>query len=160
MKLKSVLTLFVAITFLVSCKKDALVGEYEILEGTWNWSYSEETIFDPFAGSGIMSTQIINSDVSAATYEVEFLKKGKVKFIENDNITATYRTVIASFNQTNSSGSGEEKFFSIQLNNDPNNLMMGYVTQDTLKLLNKGFPFENYSQGDIQHSFKNCFVRK
>lgn len=158
MRIKSITTIFLLSGFLFSCKKDALVGEYEIFQGNWEWTFSKETIFDPLVQITTHST--VYSSELPDTYGLEFLKKGKVRFFKNGKNTEKYRTVIDTYSEGSSNGLVGGSFFIILLDNKPERSMVGYISQDTLQLISNYFPIENYSQGEIHHSFENFFVRQ
>ncbi len=125
---------------LLSCKKDKLEDGKEILIGKWSWVYSEHTYYICL---GIPQDEIINPETEGVNYSVEFLKKGIVKFYENDEVTSRDRVVFDQFGDPSGYGS-EYTSFSFYLNNkafDVEYLIAGAVSADTL-IFKRLFPFE------------------
>lgn len=69
------------ILFFISCKKDKLTDDKEILIGTWNWysTTKSNSLCNPPSYETELSPSTENK-----TYTIKFFKKGKVTFLEND----------------------------------------------------------------------------
>jgi hypothetical protein len=124
---------------LFSCKKDKLNGEKEILIGKWKWVYSDATLsFCNPPTSDIIITPI----TKGMNYSIEFDKKGKVIFYENNNLTEDYRIVFTQW-KVSDYVKPFEYMFSINLNNDEDVILYGAVKQDTLLIFPATFPFDD-----------------
>lgn len=147
------------LTFLYSCKKNALEGQYETFEGHWKWNYSEEVVFDAFVET--FDTIVSHANQASNEYSIEFLRKGKTQLFINDGRRKKFRIVFHDFLSNNSNGlTSDGNYFVIHENGDPNKSMSGYINQDTLLLINYDFPQENYFQNGVQHSFRHYFIRQ
>lgn len=71
---------------LVSCKKDKLTGEDEILEGNWIWRYT--TYYDPWNN--------LDTIWPGDIYCIDFLERGIVKVYKNGEKQSRDRVVIHS----------------------------------------------------------------
>lgn len=157
MRVKSIISFFLLIVLLFSCRKDKLVGEYEIFKGEWEWIFSEEIIFD-----STLNTYDTNyREGGYYEYNALFLERGNVKFRRNQNTAANFQIF---FDELSPKGTGEltdGHFYRIFLNNskekDP---LTGSINQDTLVVDNMDFPIKNYNEGGTEHSFKHFYVRK
>ncbi|MBN4072570.1 hypothetical protein JYT74_00890 [Crocinitomix catalasitica] len=117
--------LFMVLCSLISCKKDKLKDDKEILTGKWNWTHSSHTYgwcqYDPLY-------EVITPDSISKTHSVEFLSKGKIKFFEDGTVQDKRRLVFDYFEQ-DSSG---DYFFYLYLDNNKNEGMAGSLRNDTL----------------------------
>lgn len=157
MRVKSIVSISLLTVMLFSCKKDKLIGEHEIFKGEWDWAFSEEIIFDYTLNT--YDTNYLEGGYYK--YSAIFLEKGNVKFRRNGNTAANFRIFFDEFSPL---GTGEltgGHFYSIFLNNskekDP---LTGSINQDTLIVNNMDFPIKNYSDGNIERSYKHFYVRK
>lgn len=145
---------------LLSCKKDKLEGDRSILEGKWEWIYAIKTKLYT-NGSPSISDTINSSDVSS-TFGLEFLSKGKVRFIENEEIREEYRTVFYAFKNDgicqNAFG-GEAYQYIIRPNNEEEIHFNGCVSIDTLTFHQRDFPFSRYSGTGSKTVYKNFFKK-
>lgn len=141
-----------------SCKKDKLTGLRSILVGEWEWVYSQK--FTNYTTPPFASTEdtIFASDVSS-TYALNFLEKGKVQFIENSTIQNEYRTIFSSFNGAGGCSSllNSPYEFSIDLDNDEENVLNGCVNSDTL--ITHNFPFPREQSTNITIIYRHYFKK-
>lgn len=116
--IKNGVIFFLMLTFL-SCKKDRLSDEKAFLIGKWNWThtyyeYNQCTQCCPLYDT--LFTLEVNK-----TFAMEFEKKGKVNFYENNVLVDTYRIVFDDFY-------GESDFvYDIHLDGDENQRLLGRV---------------------------------
>jgi hypothetical protein len=115
--------------FLLSCKKDKLDGDSSILTGTWEWTetYKVPNLCD---ADSMWNYTKIDSSYTDNTYSLEFIEKGKVKFIHNDGIINTNRIVFSSKDEI--ANSTFQFRFIIHLNNKSDNTMEVLVGSDSL----------------------------
>jgi len=124
--------LFLVFILLISCKKDKLDGDSEILVGKWHWVYTIYEYDKCQQNGGYVKT--LNPTTENTTYQMEFFKKGKVKFYENEIEKSEFRLVVPNFAAWN----GYQTFydnmfrFSIFLDNDKNKEFSGLVSKDSI----------------------------
>ena len=136
---------------LVSCRKDKLEGDKEILEGKWKWVYSYKVNLSPY----IILDTIYNINGST-NYSMDFMKKGKVEF-NNNGVVTKKRVVFKEFTNV----SDDNYKVDIYLNNKNEDLFEGYL------ISNDTFTTRCYFPSDIQcgeelggiHYYNNYFVR-
>ena len=156
----SIVVVFLGLVVLYSCKKHRLKNEKAILEGTWEWSFSIRNYGMTTPPFITWTDTIFPSDVSSS-YGITFLKKGKVQFLENNEIIDEYRTVFTTFQ----SGAycliyGSPYEFEIDLDNDSDNSIYGCVNSDTLVLINsQDFPFPNVIYSTIAEHYIDYFKK-
>jgi hypothetical protein len=132
----------VLILIVLSCKKDKLIGEKEILVGTWIWDYSI-----------ISNVGCTNNDKYIKTndvYEIIFKEKGKVEFYKNSELVSKHR-VVCTFDKINT----DHYIFWIFLDNKKDRQFIGRVGVNSLQT-NTIFPFDSESC----MAYTNYFVRK
>jgi len=143
----SFLIFLLSLFALLSCKKDKLEGDKEIFIGTWNWYKTTKinSLCDPPSFESELNP--MSEDESFA---LRFYEKGMVEFYQNSEIIYRDRVVFFSFN-TGSCQDPGYKDFAIYLNNDPEKLIQGCVSSDSITLI-RDFPFpdpesncENYT---------------
>ena len=133
----------VLILIVLSCKKDKLIGEKEILVGTWIWDYSI-----------ISNVGCTNNDKYIKTndvYEIIFKEKGKVEFYKNSELVSKHRVVFYGF-EKNSNG---YYTFWIGLDSKGDKQFIGHVAVNSLSTQTI-FPFDSESC----MAYTNYFVRK
>lgn len=103
--------LFIGILLLaLSCKKDHLKDEKEILVGTWNWSSSDHSY--GWCENETLE-EVLNTETEDNDYSLVFLRNGKVNYLKNGVVTETHRLVFYTFNN-----SSEPITFAIYLDNN------------------------------------------
>lgn len=140
------------ILFFISCKKDKLTDDKEILIGTWNWysTTKSNSLCNPPSYETELSPSTENK-----TYTIKFFKKGKVTFLENDTEKKTYRIVFYSFDAF---GCQNPNFtdFSINMNNHEEFLLQGCVSSDSMTII-RNFPFPDPE--DACEKYTSYFVK-
>lgn len=112
---------------LSSCKKDKLVGESEILEGSWSLGYIVERSYNQF--SGYTHDTLLPASINN-TYRLEFLSKGILKQYTDGDLVEKYRMVFDFFIPSNST---EYDFMTlIKLNNNPDELFLAEVSENEM----------------------------
>ena len=146
-----------AFLMLGACKKDKLTGLRSIFVGEWEWVYSKK--FTNYTTPPFASTEdtIFATNLST-TYSLNFIEKGKIQLIENGNVQSECRTVFSSFNNGGGCASilNSPYEFSIDLDNDEENVFNGCVNSDTLITYNFPFPKKQSTNTTIiyWHYFK------
>lgn len=160
--IKKIVFTLVLLTVLFSCKKHRLKGDRGILVGNWEWVYTVKYTFYTNGGAASYDT-ILPSDVSSM-YGVEFLKRGNVHLIENDEIKKKYRTVFQKFQITGIVPgcflNTDVYDFTIYLNNDEYHTIDGCVSSDSLVFFARDFPFKDEAGIYYETSHQNFFKRK
>jgi len=101
---KSVYNSIVLIIVLLSvnaCKKDKLEGDYAVFEGRWKWAY---TIRHSSFSQNNYSDTIFQNE-TGKHFEIEFFKKGKLVFYENNKEIEKYRIVFLDWHEGNNGNS-------------------------------------------------------
>lgn len=141
--------IFTSVLLLVfACKKHRLIEEKSILVGMWNWTHTIDKAIDD---------TIWASDVNTS-YSLEFMKKGKLKFIEDEVLIDKKRVVFFKFYINNSQLPISNAYhFGISLDNNSDDNLNGFVNQDTLVVLSN-FPYEQCKHC-TNHLYYNYFIR-
>lgn len=126
--------------FFSGCKKDKLKSDKEYLIGTWKWHHS--TIIYQSCDGSLYSEETITPGTTNMNYKIEFRKKGYAIFYKNEEKIEKKRIVFSSFTYTPAKP-GYWYSFYIDLDNDGNKSIYGYLEPDTLLLNGSYFPFEN-----------------
>jgi len=134
-----------------SCKKDKLEGDTEILTGKWNWINTQH-ITNVCEADSLWNYSYMDSTTSSNKYSIEFLSKGKGIFRHNDGIIWRNRLVFQSMESIVSNSYLFE--FNIFINNNENDIMHGFVGEDSLLL--DDFPFDTDNTCENRH---NHFVK-
>lgn len=140
---------FLLLVVLLSCKKDKLKGDYAVMEGIWDWRYTES-----YYGGGPTPDTTWPSSANFE-YQINMLKKGKAEILLNFEEHGKYRIVFDKFHH-NSNGNYE---FTIFLDNDPMNIMDGVLygpSHDTLMLFER--PYDGPNNPIM--GYRNIFVRQ
>ena len=155
--MKNILFLFLLSILFLSCKKDKLKNDKEILIGKWKWVYTQNTWRANCDNSPIIS--YYTPVTEGKEYEIEFTKKGCVRFYENETETSKYRIIFTNDGWELISTGIYSGFynFNIMLNNKEDLFFAGYVNNDTL-IVNGFFPKESSNQGCNTNI--NYFVRE
>lgn len=135
--MKLVSALFLLMTIIVSCKKDKLEGDKEILVGKWNW-INTQSISNSCDADSLWNFVMFDSATADKTYSLEFLSKGKVIFAHNDGTIWNDRIVFESFTPLTEAPYQYE--FVIRLDNRKNDPFTGLVGADSLRI--PDFPFD------------------
>lgn len=151
--MRSFLILFLLSFTLLSCTKDRLRGDKEMLIGKWKWVYSiksERYVCDNPAVITILTPANMGAD-----YYLDFNKKGCVTFYQNTEKKEKYRIVFSGWHpDLYITG---EHYFGIYLDNKSETSFSGSITSDTL--CDDGFfPF-NEPEG-VCVSYTNYFVKE
>lgn len=146
-----------SLSFLMGCKKDKLTGDKEILVGKWKWIYTE-SVYTPNC-NGSPSTTYYTPLSEGKEFELEFIKKGCVKFFENGNKNKKDRIVFTGegWQITTTTLFYGYFNFNIFLDNKETDILSGYVKGDTLILMGS-FPKESSSQSCLSNF--NYFIRE
>ncbi|MEX1001738.1 MAG: hypothetical protein WDZ35_06450 [Crocinitomicaceae bacterium] len=138
-----------------SCKKekqDKLEGEKSILIGNWYWIHTYHEYNKCEQCCIIYDT--LHQVNSVNKYEMRFAKEGELKFYQNDELTKEYRIVFDDFYKWQY-GWGDY-VFDIHLNNDPNNRLLGVVSEDSLYTWD--YPYESDDQNCF--TYQNFFIKQ
>lgn len=129
----------------LSCAKDKLFGDKEILIGTWNWTQTHH-IYD--ICEGFTSSEILTPETEGISFSMEFFVNGIVKFYQNNKLLSKKRIVFSTFNDDCGSSYEDYKSFDIRLNNgtDQSDDFSGCVSETDL-IVSRGFPFDVYEKG-------------
>lgn len=144
------------VLLLFSCKKDKLVGEYEILEGSWSLGYIVERSYNQFSGTTFdtLFPASINN-----TYRLEFLSKGILKQYTDGELVEKYRIVFDFFGPANAP---EYDFLAhIRLNNSPDESMVMQVSQNEMAT-SRGHISEDYvsyTNGNNEISYEFIYFK-
>lgn len=132
-----------------SCKKDKLKNEKEILIGKWTWTHTYYEYNKCTQCCHLYDT--LSTLVTNKTFAMEFEKKGKVKFYENDVLVDTYRIIFDDFY-------GESDFvYDIHLDGDENQRLLGRVyTNGTL--YSWDYPYK--AVDSPCDDYKNYFIKE
>jgi hypothetical protein len=145
--MKKAYYLFLILITLISCKKDRLSKDKEILVGTWEWVYTDVV---EYGSTNIYYTKTPKTE--GVTYQIIFLKKGKIEFLKNKEVLYQYRIV---FRDTDSHCSNGGDIYEIWLDNNANKEFFVCYKNDTIKT-SQIFPFDS----DAMKGVDNYFVRK
>ena len=155
--MKKLLLIVFTLPIIFACKKDRLVGEYDVFVGEWEHVF---TIERNYALSGSVWDDTLLSSEFDGVYAVQFIKRGKVCFKRNDKTVRRYRTVIHAFDHEQSYMLSSAKSYEILLNNG-NTLMLGEISNDTIVVENPDFPTSNIGYtSDTDKTFKDFYVRR
>lgn len=138
---------------LSACKKDKLDGEYSILQGIWQLSYVVEK-------NENLSTGYITYDTTFANqlsdqYTLEFVKKGKLRQVKNNQIVREDRIVFRTFTEEHPSSEFDMRCI-IQLNNKDDDLFSASFTSNKMSASRAhidGFDSTTDNFYKISHSF-------
>lgn len=149
------LNLFALLLFVLSftsCKKDKLEGDAAILTGTWNWTNTQK-VTNTCVVDSLWVYSDFDSSYATNEYRLEFLSKGKVNSYHNESSIWKDRIVFESMEAIVLGPYTYE--FNIYLDNNKNNIMHGFVGQDSLLLDN--FPKDSDVPCETRH---NHFIRE
>lgn len=151
MKLYFLFVLFIGLS-LISCKKDKLEGDAEILTGTWAWINTQQVnnSCDP---DSLWNYSYLDSSSTDKTYSIEFLPKGKVIWYHNKGIITRQRIVFESMEPVALVPYSFE--FTMHMDNNENDVMHGFVGEDSLLL--DDFPLDTDNSCETR---RNHFVRE
>lgn len=148
--MRLILSIAIVITLLMSCKKDRLDGDKSVLIGEWKWVSTEHITYDTWASN---DTTILTPSSVGNDYYMEFLKKGKLIF-KNNNDSWKDRIVFAKY--AGSSIYPGYDYFGLFLNNDHHFVFQGVVNTDTLIVYHN--PILDYQVSDTASSI-SYFIR-
>ena len=131
--MKNTIILLTTLLFLMSCKKDKLEGDKEILIGKWKW---EKTLYESY---NCQNCCPVNDTLipTNANYEIEFIRKGKVKFYKNEVITSEQIIVFDDFYKLDGND-----VFDIHLNDDPTMRLLGIIYGNGDSLYTWDYPYK------------------
>jgi hypothetical protein len=144
--MKKLAYIFIVLS-LITCKKDKLIDDKAVLIGKWEWIYSK---FYREGSSPYTFYKTPNSE--DATYQLNFLEKGKVQFMKDNVILEEYRIV---FKSTDERCFDNFEKHRIWLNNKSDNRLIICIKNDTLRTSGV-FPFEQQNEFYVG----NYFIRK
>ena len=146
--------------FLASCKKDKLNGEYSVFKGRWVWSHSSKNTYHPITQSSMYET--IYATDYADNYELEFIEKGKVRYLKNGDEIDKKRIVFSYYQAQSFCGLFYAHEYRIDLNNDEENYIHGCVKQDTLTAYFSmtGHPLSNFEDGSAEISYIHYYLKE
>ncbi len=125
-------------TVILGCKKDKLKDEKAVLIGNWQW---EKTFYESYNCQNCCPINFTLTPLSEnKNYSMEFFKKGKVKFYEDNILSNENRIVFKNFYEL-----GGGSVFSIHLDNDPTMKLVGMVYAGGDSLLTFDYPFKAYN---------------
>ena len=151
MKLNFLFVLFISLS-VISCKKDKLEGDAEILTGTWNWINTEQ-ITNTCGPDSLWNYSYLDSSATSKTYSIEFVNKGKVIWYHNEGIITRQRIVFESMVSVASASYSFE--FTMNMNNNENDIMHGFVGEDSLLLDDFPLDTDNSCETRLNH-----FIRR
>ena len=146
---------------LLSCKKDKLDGDYQVLEGTWRLSAAVKIKY--YANSQFTIRDTIEQ--FANVYELDFKKRGKVRYLRDGEELNEYRIVFAGFTEQDTCYS---EYFTmpspyyetdILLNNKEENFLRMCYNQSEMQIYNREFPFPDGNDGAASVTYL-CYYKK
>ncbi|NOQ75581.1 MAG: hypothetical protein GQ574_26460 [Crocinitomix sp.] len=151
---KILLLLGFGLLLLFSCQKDRLSKEKEILVGTWDWDYSK--LFDNC--DGFIHSQEINPATENDTYQVEFLKRGIIRFYKNDVLTAEHNIVFhyAEIPEGGIVESNKEIHVILHLDGDEDKALTIKGTPKEMRFSNYPFTYIN----DCTYGIRNILKKR
>lgn len=139
----------------MSCKKDKLKGDKEILIGKWNWQYTQYK-YDLCQQNGGYEA-ILNPLTEAANYQLEFFENGWIKFYKNAILVDEKRIVFHNFYEVNSGD--EDYIFHIYMDNDEDQRLLGSIYKSNLDCLYTwDYPIKTINSPCDE--YKNYFIRE
>jgi hypothetical protein len=160
MKIFSSVVLFTFI-LVTSCKKDRLEEEYEQLTGKWRLDYIVERTFNTLSSTSIYDT-IFSSEIQN-TYELDFIKKGKLLQIKDGETVRKDRIVFSSFDESDCYSTPLVSYlFVIHLNNDQDDRFVGCLINDTLSASREHVSEEyiDYTDNNLQINYYFIYHRE
>lgn len=156
-RMKKLLLIVFTLPILLACKKDRLVGEYDVFVGEWQHVF---TIQRNWATSGTIWDDTLPSSEFDGVYGLQFIKRGKVCFKRNDKTVRRYRTVIQRFDEGPLYFLSSGNRYGILLNN-ADNLMVGEISNDTIVVENPEFPTSNIGYtNSSKKTYMDFYVRR
>ncbi|MEX1002605.1 MAG: hypothetical protein WDZ35_10865 [Crocinitomicaceae bacterium] len=128
--------IFLTLLINISCKKDKLKDEQEILVGEWEWFYTNTTyeICNPPSYDSIVNPSNFDKN-----YHLQIEKKGRVHFIEDSSQKSSFNLQLVYFSE-NTTYINYDFEFSIYLDGEQENQISGFVGIDSMVVV-KGLPF-------------------
>jgi len=151
--MRCLVALLIALSLIfVGCKKDKLDGDKSILIGEWEWVYTKKIV--DYCDPEFMYTDTLYPITEHTSFQILFLKKGKVQFSEGGQEIESYRLIFSGFGDTSWDLPGYVSY-AINLDGSTTIVLEGYIKEDSLIVI-RDFPHpEGYY--DITTSY---FVRK
>ena len=150
----------IMITAFISCKKDAplkdkLIGEKEILVGTWKWSFT-----DHYYGwcDGENWYELLTPATESITYKIKLESQGVLSCFKKDSLISQYRIVFDYFQIESNCSLSNSGMFNIHLNNQENLNFGGCFNVDTLLLVS--VPTFLFEPEDGCENYLNYFVKE
>ena len=154
--------LFGILLIFSSCKKTKLKGEYAIFKGKWEWVFSVKTTYYPSIQYTVDDT--IKQTNGTDTYELEFLEKGEIRYIQNGQEQRKHRILFRLFELTGGCLllKNNTHWYSAVLDNDDSNSIGGCVNQDSIRcnFSDFGFPFSDYDDGSAQITYSHYYLKE
>ena len=131
--------LFLLPFILFSCKKkDKLEEEKAILIGNWEWVYTKKVV--NYCDPDLMHTEILTPNTEGTTFQIEFIKKGKVQFFQENKLLDSRRIVFYAFVDPCSYCDSGFVDFAINMDNNSQLHFDGSVSEDSLCVI-RDFPY-------------------
>ena len=148
MKLKPFLSILFCLV-LFQCRSDQLFDEREVLIGTWNYSHTYD--FTTCAPTGLDT--LYSSDITGDP-SIEISKKEKIYLLNDGESTSKLDIGVSFFEESDQLTNGYS--ISLFFNDEPANIIEGFVNQDTLWL--NGLWPSQYVDAQC-HKYSNIFVK-
>jgi len=149
--------LILSLSFLLSCKKDRLENELEILQGKWMYLGSEEERTNHVTGATtytFIPSEFINN------YYLEFERKGILTVWENEQEVETYRLQNSLYKE-GCTGVNDCRQIGFNLNFDDKMQVNAFMNEDTMQIGGSGLnvPLTNYSDNVAEYLYLHIYVR-
>ena len=143
---------------LMACKKDALVGEYEILQGKWRWIGTTKEKTSPYYPDSVFWIPSTNHDHE---YHLEFEKRGKVSIWKNNSEVKWYNTNVHNHNVSNNKYLLNEEYFRINLSYNETKRMKIWMNDDTMFVESDHvkMPWVGYYKDLFTYTYRHHYIR-
>jgi hypothetical protein len=149
--MKQILVLIFLIVLLISCKKDELSGDKEIMIGTWKWEYTVREHYGDFQSY----SDTLNPNSVSKSFSIKFEQKGIGYLFEDGEKTKKFRIVFNEWREGNTATIQNSMYFSFDIDKEE---LFGNVNPDTL-VTYVLFPYDRETGTDNIY-VKNYFVRE
>ena len=143
---------------LVACKKDELVGDYEILQGKWEWIGTTKEKTSPYYPDSIFWISAANHNHA---YHIEFEKRGKVSIWRNDTEVRWYNTNVDRHLMSKDKYVLNEEYFRISLSYNETKRMKIWMNEDSM-FVESDFikmPWVDYYQDLFTYTYRHHYKR-
>lgn len=155
--------IYILLSTLTACKKDnndKLEGEISFLVGKWEWQYSISHYTNYYLGI-VNSTDTIYSSELPDTYQLEFHKEGRIRFLKNDQENTWYDLIFRSL-ETGNCGSIACGRAGITINSkDYPRLGMGFLSLTKMSTSDTNIPLNSdpYEYGSIYKTYSHYYKK-